>query len=75
MPKKAKQLTPKQVACRSNGRKGGLARALSLTSEQIKSIGSKGGRATHAKLGDDYFSFLAGRRRRIGRYKTLAAEA
>jgi len=75
MAKKAKQPTPRQIAARANGRKGGLARAQNLTAQAIKDIASSGGKKVHAIYGDDYFGFLANRRKRVGRYSTAVAEA
>jgi hypothetical protein len=70
MPKRAKQPTPRQIACRANGRKGGLARAKKLTKKEIVAIAIKGGNKLHQKHGDDYYSFIASRRKTVGRYRT-----
>ena len=76
MPKKAKQPTPRQIASRANGRKGGLARAKNLSAQEMKDIAASGGKSTHERYGDDYFGFIARRRTRVGRYSTLVvAEA
>jgi hypothetical protein len=76
MAKTAKQLTPRQVAARRNGSLGGKARAKNLSSDEIKALSALGGRQTHARYGDDYFGFIAGKRKRVGRYSTpVTAEA
>jgi len=75
MLKRVRQLTPRQVAARKNGKLGGLARAKSLSPERRRDIASKAGTQTHTNYGDDFFSFIAGRRRRVGRYRTLVANA
>lgn len=67
---KAKQPTPRQLAARANGRKGGIARAERLTAKAMSEIAALGGSTTHKKYGDDYFGFLASRRKRVGRYRT-----
>lgn len=72
MAGKAKQPTPREVASRIAGRKGGLARAKNLTAQEKKDIASKGGKAIHNNHGDDYYAFLAGRRKRVGRYRQPA---
>jgi hypothetical protein len=68
--RKAKQLTPRQVAARMNGSKGGKARAKNLSPEKIKAIAGSGGKAAHLKYGDDFFAHMASRRKRVGRYST-----
>jgi hypothetical protein len=70
MPKTAKQPTPRQIAARRNGSKGGLARAKNLSVQALKKIASSGGKTTHQKYGDEYFCFIASRRQRVGRYRT-----
>ena len=75
MARSAKQLTPRQIAARKNGSKGGQARAKNLTKESLQAIAASGGRATHRKLGDDFFGFIASKRKRVGRYRTLVATA
>lgn len=68
--KRAKQLTPRQIACRANGRCGGLARAKKLTAAEKRKIASEAGKATHRNHGDDYYAFIARKRKRVGRYST-----
>jgi len=82
MPKKAKQLTPRQVAARRNGSLGGKARAKNLSSEALKVIAASGGKTTHQRYGDSFFGYISSRRYRVkkgsvvGRYRTPAmAEA
>ena len=60
--RKAKQQTPRPIASRANGRKGGLARAARLTDKAIQAIAAMGGKQLHNKYGDDYFSHIANRR-------------
>lgn len=73
MPKKAKQLTPRQIACRANGKKGGLSRAKNLSKQRKQEIASSGGRTTHLRYGDDYFGFIAKKRKNVGRYSSPVA--
>lgn len=75
MAKKVRQPTPRQIACRANGRKGGLARAKNLTDKQLSEIGQKGGKATLDKLGVDFFAFMTGKRKVVGRYRTPITES
>ena len=75
MAKAVKQLTPRQVAARKNGSKGGRARAKNLSPEAMREIASQGGKRTHQKYGDAFFGFIAGRRKTIGRYRTAVLEA
>lgn len=75
MAKKAKQPTPRQIACRANGAKGGKARAKNLSAQELKAIASKAGKATHANHGDDYFIWLHKQRKYIGRYRTPVLES
>lgn len=70
MAKKAKQPTPRQVACRLNARKGGLARAKNLSAQERRDIASKGGTQTHKNHGDDYYAWLWKQHKRVGRYST-----
>jgi general stress protein YciG len=74
------QPSPKVLACRENGRKGGLARAANNSKAKLVKIATKGGQKLHELHGDDYYSHIVGLRRFVGRYrrptaKQLAAEA
>ena len=77
MAKTVKQLTPRQVAGRANGKKGGLARAANNSKEQIAAFGKLGGKTTLAKYGRDFFSFATTKRKVVngktqcGRYRKV----
>lgn len=78
MPKKASknyQPSPKVLACRENGRKGGLARAKKNSKAAIKSWSSKGGKRTHEVHGSDLFAFLSTKRKTVGRYSKPTSNA
>jgi hypothetical protein len=72
--KKAKQPTPREIACRANGRKGGLARAKKLSASRRKEIASKAGMQTIKNHTADYFSFISKKRKVVGRYRTPVGE-
>lgn len=70
MSRSAKQLTPRQVANRANGKKGGQARARKLSSEQRKKIAASGGKTTSLLYGSEFYSFIDKKRKHVGRYRT-----
>lgn len=72
--KVATQISPRTLAARANGAKGGIARAANHTKTEIQSWGSKGGTATLQRHGKDFFSHAVSKRKTVGRYRTPVAK-
>lgn len=72
--KQTHQPSPKVLACRENGRKGGLARAKNNPKKLLKTFSSKGGQTTADNYGVDYFKYIAARRQNVGRYRKPVAK-
>jgi len=64
MAKKVIQISPRQVACRANGAKGGKKAAKNLTAEQRLARALRGGEETLAKYGVDYFKHIGRMKKR-----------
>ena len=69
------QPSPKVLACRANGRKGGLARAKNNTKAKMREWSSKGGRKCVDVLTSDFMSFLTTQRKTVGRYRKPVKQA
>lgn len=67
------QPSPRVLACRRNGRLGGLARAKKVTSEKMKEWSSRGGKATFDRYGSGLMSFITKKRKHVGRFRKPVA--
>lgn len=67
---KTVQLSPRVLANRRNGAKGGKARAAKHSKESIREWSSRGGTQQQAIYGSDLKKHMVNRRKTVGRYKT-----
>lgn len=58
------QPSPRTLASKINGRKGGLARAAKLTASQRSANAGKAGRACLDAYGKDFYSYMRSRRKK-----------
>ena len=68
--KVATQISPRTLASRLNGAKGGKARAAKISKERLSEIAASGGKSTLAKYGKDFFAHASTKRKVVGRYRT-----
>lgn len=68
--KVATQVSPRTLAARINGAKGGKARAANNSKEQLSAWAASGGQATLDRHGSDFFSHAQAQRKVVGRYRT-----
>ena len=66
----ATQVSPKTLAARINGAKGGKARAANNTKAELVKWAAKGGKATLDAHGADFFAHAQSLRKVVGRYRT-----
>ncbi len=61
---KKKGVSPRILALRANGRKGGRVRAEKYDTEQHKEWGSNAGKSTLARYGKDFFKHIRSMRKK-----------